>query len=185
MRMKSAPFVEPQQAVELERRLVEKDNAEAIYNRGVCYRDGTDGFPQDYVKAFGLFARACKLGYASAYTNIGFAYDLGEGVEVDEKKAVHYYELAAIKGDSDARYNLGKMEEEAGNMSRAIKHHIIAVRSGHTDSLKEIQDLYTKGQATKEDYTKALRSRQAYLGEIKSRQRDEAAAFDNEDYRYY
>ena len=77
------------------------------------------------------------------------------------------------------------MEEEAGNMGRAIKHHIIAVRSGHTDSLKEIQDLYTKGQATKEDYTGALRARQAYLSEIKSRQRDEVAAFDNEDYRYY
>ena len=65
------------------------------------------------------------------------------------------------------------MEEEAGNMGRPYW------------LIEEIQDLYTKGQATKEDYTGALRARQAYLSEIKSRQRDEVAAFDNEDYRYY
>ena len=53
------------------------------------------------------------------------------------------------------------MEEEAGNMGRPYW------------LIEEIQDLYTKGQATKEDYTKALRARQAYLDEIKSRQRDD------------
>ena len=30
-----------------------------------------------------------------------------------------------------------------------------------------------------------IKSYQTYLGEIKSRQRDEAAAFDNKEYRYY
>ena len=40
-----------------------------------------------------------ELGNAEAYRSIGFAYKYGAGVEVDEKKAVHYYELAAIMGD--------------------------------------------------------------------------------------
>ena len=39
-------------------------------------------------------------------------------------------------------------------------------------------ELYSKGHATKEDYTKALQL-QTYLGEIKSDQRDKA------NYRYY
>ena len=30
-----------------------------------------------------------------------------------------------------------------------------------------------------------IKSYQTYLGETKSRQRDEAAAFDNKEYRYY
>ena len=38
------------------------------------------------------------------------------------------------------------------------------------------------GDATKEVYTKALRSYQAYLDEIKSDQRDEAAAADDDEY---
>ena len=39
------------------------------------------------------------------------------------------------------------------------------------------------GDATKDDYTKALRSYQAYLVEIKSAQRDQATAAD-ENYKY-
>ena len=69
-------------------------------------------------------------------------------------------------------------------MDRALKHFMIAVRGGYADSLKQIQNLYTNGHATKEDYTKALQSYQAYLSEIKSKQRDEAAAVDADD-RYY
>ena len=44
--------------------------------------------------------------------------------------------------------------------------------------------MYTNGKATKEDYTTALRAYQEYLGEIKSVQRDKAAAA-SERYRYY
>ena len=39
------------------------------------------------------------------------------------------------------------------------------------------------GHATKDDYAKALRAYQAYLAEIKSDQRDKAAAA-SADYRY-
>ena len=119
-----------------------------------------------------------------AYCNIGYAYNKGEGVEVDEKKATHYYELAAIGGNVQARHNLGIDEEDAGNFDRAIKHYIIAAGGGHNKSLNIIKELYSDGHATKEDYTKALQLFQEYLGEIKSRQRDEAAAADDQ-YRYY
>ena len=66
-----------------------------------------------------------------------------------------------------------------------MKHFIIAARGGYNNALNSIQELYSVGHATKEDYTKALRLYQAYLGEIKSKQRDEAAAEDEEFYRYY
>ena len=61
---------------------------------------------------------------------------------------------------------------------------MIAAESGEPDSLKQIQELYTNGHATKDDYTQALRAYQAYLVEIKSAQRDAAAAA-SADYRYY
>ena len=72
----------------------------------------------------------------------------------------------------------------AGNINRAIKHYMIAVRRGSGDSLKQIKYLFSNGHATKDDYTKALQSYQEYLAEVKSVQRDKAAAAD-EEYCYY
>ena len=156
----------------------------AIHNLGNYYRDGRNGFTQDMNKALELYHRAAELGYAKAYNNIGYHYDIGIGVELDEEKAEHYYEIAAIRGDSQARHNVGCMERDEGNIDRALKHWIIAVRSGHSNSLTRIKELYTNGDATKDVYAKALRLYQEYLGEIKSPQRDEAAAA-SEMYRYY
>ena len=155
---------------------VELDDAEAIFSLGCNYRDADDGFPQDDDKALELFVRAGELGNANAYCDIGCAYFNGNGVEIDEKKANHYYKLAAIRGNVNARYNLGFMEVRAGNMNKALKHYMIAAEGGDNDSLKEIQKLYTNGHATKDDYAKALRAYQTYLTEIKSTQRDAAAA---------
>ena len=162
---------------------VDAGDVEAIRNLGCIYSDGMLGLPQDYVKALELYHRAAELGYDEAYNNIGNAYMYGEGVKKDEKKARHYFELAAMRGSPNARHNLGIFEDNRGNMERALKHHMIAVTFGHHSSLKQIQKLYSKGHTTKDVYTKALRSYQEYLNEVKSSQRDQAAAF-CEDYKY-
>ena len=104
------------------------------------------------------------------------AYENGNGVEIDTKKANHYYKLAAMGGYVFARYNLGNNEQRAGNMNKALKHYMIAAEGGMDNSLKNIQKFYTNGHATKDDYVKALRAYQAHLIEIKSTQRDKAAA---------
>ena len=72
----------------------------------------------------------------------------------------------------------------ADNMTRALKHYMIAVEGGKDNALKAIQKLYSNGHATKDDYAQALRAYQAYLSEIKSTQRDKAAAA-RANYRYY
>ena len=158
-------------------------DAEAIYSLGVYYSNGEYGFTQNHAKAFELWNRAAELGSTDAYYNIGCVYLRGTGVQVDKKKATHFWELAAMKGCAEARFNLGVHEFKKGNVKRAIKHYKIAAESDY-DALEAIQTLHHFGKATKEEYSQALRSYQAYLGEIKSRQRDEAAAF-SDDYRYY
>ena len=163
---------------------VEVGDATAICNLGFYYSNGEHGLPQNHAKVLELWHRAGELGYVSAYNNIGYAYESGRGAEVDKKKARHYYELAAMKGSASARNAIGIIEGRAGNSDRAIKHCMIAVRSGYITSLKGIKLLYTEGHATKDDYTKALQNYQEYLNEVKSVQRDEAAAA-GEQYRYY
>ena len=61
---------------------------------------------------------------------------------------------------------------------------MIAVGGGNDKSLETIRLMVTIGDATKDDYAKALRAYQSYLDKIKSDHRDKAAAA-NEDYKYY
>ena len=156
----------------------------AIGKMGSYYRDGKYGFPQDINKALEFWQRAAKLGYTRAFNNIGNTYYNGDGVKVHREKAKHYYELGAMGGDETARCKLGIMEVLADNFDRAVKHFVIAISSGDNGSLETIQKLYSLDLVKKEEYTKALQIYQTYLGGIKSKQRDEAAAADGRN-RYY
>ena len=175
-----------EEAVGRSKKRVEVEDPLAIHRLGCFYADELYGYPQDYAKALKLWHRAGELGCSKAYNSIGFAYNDGEGVEVDKKKAVYYcyWELAAVMGNTISRHNLGVEEENNDNYDRALRHYMIAAGSGDNDSLTVIQRLYTYGRATKDDYMKALQSDQMYLGEIKSSQRDKAAAT-YENCRYY
>ena len=173
-----------EELVKRAKKRMETGDATAIFNIGNWYFKGRYGFRQDTAKALELWHKAAELGDSRTYYNIGHAYDDGFGVKQNEKKAIHYWELAAMLGDVDARHNLGVFEENAGNHDRALKHLMIAVTGGDNASLERIKWLYTNGHATKEDYSKALRAYQAYLKEIKSDERDKAAAA-NKYYKYY
>ena len=137
------------EAVERVQKRIEKDDPIAMHSTGCYYSEGEYGHPQDYKKALELYHRAAELGYTKAYCSIGNAYDWGEGVEVDKKKAIHYYELAAMSGSVVARQNLGSNEWEADNFDRAVKHYMIAVRGGDAVSLDFIKKLYSNGLASK------------------------------------
>ena len=125
--------------IQRSKKRVEANDPIAIYNLAMYYRDGINGYPQDYTKALEVYHRAAELGHAGAYAGIGYAYDNGRGVEVDKNKAKHYYELAAMKGGVTARHNLGNDEWRTGNKERALKHWMIAVRSGWSISLETIK----------------------------------------------
>jgi len=173
-----------EETIKIMTKRMEVGDALAIYSHGCDYYAGTCGVAQDYAKAFELHLSASDLGYAAAHHSVGFSYHTGRGVEVDKKKAMYYWNLAAREGDTSSRHNLGNTEVQAGNVNRALKHFMIAVRDGNAKSLEETKRLYTNGYATKDKYTKALRLYQSYLSEIKSIQRDEAAAYDDKN-RYY
>ena len=163
---------------------VDVGDAEAIFNLGSYYSRGICGLPQDFNKALELNHQAAELGHVGACYNIGRAYQEGRGVEIDIKKAVYYWELAAMGGCAPSRLALGYIEQNnRGNMVKAIKHYMISVEGGVHKSLKQIQELYSNGHVSKEKYTEALRSYQKYLDEIRSPQRDKAAAYKDE-YKY-
>ena len=142
--------------VEQYKKRAELGDTDAIRNLGCCYSDGDDGLTQDHAKALELWHQAAKLGNMESYYNIGVAYYDGEGVERDEKKANHYFELAAMGGVVAARHNLGVLEWRAGNMNMALKHFMIAAGCGDNGSLEKIKLMFMNGYATEDDYAKAL-----------------------------
>ena len=108
---------------------------------------------------------------------MGLAYDNGEGVEVDKKKAKHYYELATMNGNVNARHNLGCEEFDAGNEHRAYKHFILSAKAGFKDSLDAVKTGFMDHMVTKDEYAKTLRAYQQRHDEMKSKDRDKAEAF--------
>lgn len=161
-------------------KLMELNDANAIYILGYYYSNGQYGLSQNHTRALDLWQRAAELGCNDAYNNIGSSYKFGRGVERNEKKAIYYLELAAMEGNVDARAKLGSLEMlSKGNVDRAFNHWMIAAKSGNNKAVEAIKVYCKDGRMkayTKDDYMKALRAYQEYLAEIKTDQRDEAAA---------
>ena len=176
---KAPPAISPDEEVGRVKKLMEKGNTYAFNQLASYYADGTYGMPQDWEKANELYRKAGELGYAGAYFNLGNSYFAGRGVEIDKKKAKHYYELAAMKGDVDARAKLGVIEYQSGNHHRAFKHLLISARAGDKLSLDTIKEGYMAGHVTKEDYSKTLREYQKSQDEMKSDMRDKAQVYFN------
>ena len=162
------------------KKLVDAGNADAIFQLGGYYADGSRGLPQDQGKANELWLKAGELGCAYAYYNVGCAYDNGDGVEIDKKKAKHYWELAAMNGSVEARHNLGCKEGQAGNRQRAYKHFLIATRAGSNLSLDVVKKGYMHGHVTKEEYATTLREYQKSQDEMTSDARDKALTARNQ-----
>ena len=101
-------------------------------------------------------------------------------MEIDKKKAKHYYELAAMNGDIQARNNLGCMEGQAGNHHRAFKHCLISARAGDKMSLDAVKKGYMAGYVTKEEYANTLREYQKSQDEMNSEARDKALSARNQ-----
>lgn len=155
-------------------KLIDKGNADANFMLAGAYSSGDGGLPQDHERAIELNLKAGELGCAAGYYNLGVAYRDGKGVEADKKKAMHYWELAAMMGDVNARYNIGVEEQETGNIERAMKHWIITAKAGDTSSLDAVKSGYTYGIITKDEYANTLRAYHERQKDMNSDERGKA-----------
>ena len=78
-------------------KMIEKIDAESLYEKGVQYYDGK-GVPVDKEKALLLFEQAAQQGHVEAQVIVGSLYERGDGTDVDYQKALYWYEKAAEQG---------------------------------------------------------------------------------------
>ena len=69
---------------------------------------------QDYKKAVELYQKACDLGNAGAYCNLGNMYYKGFGVAVDKNKALQLYKKSCDMGDERGCKNYRILRDEMG-----------------------------------------------------------------------
>ncbi|EJK48661.1 hypothetical protein THAOC_32523 [Thalassiosira oceanica] len=155
---------------------VGKKVPEAIHLLGDRYSRGLSRPKKDSRKAAELWTEAAELGSIEALFQLGDAYRLGKGVEMDMAKAADFYKKAAMQGCVEARHNLGMIEAQKKNYDRAVRHFLISAKMGYENSVESITRMFMRGQATKEQYTEALRGYQDAVEETKSTQREEAKA---------
>jgi hypothetical protein len=98
-------------------------------------------------------------------------------------KARQYYEKGAMAGCTDSRFNLGILDAEAGSFDRAIKHWLIGASCGEIRAVNHVKTLMAMGKATRDHYAQALRGYKQYVDEVRSDQRDRAAAY-HDDFKY-
>jgi len=168
--------VSGEEEIKRTKKLMEKGNADAFHHLAGYYAQGIMGLPQNWGKANELFLKAGELGCAKGYYNLGCSYTFGHGVEEDMNKALHYYELAAMGGNILARHNLGCLEGNSGNHHRAMKHHMFAAKAGHKAALDTVKQGFRNGDVTKDEYANILRAYHERQAEMKSDERDKAAA---------
>ena len=162
--------------VEMVKKRMKLKDGEAFFILGCEYSFGCSGIPHDINRAIELWHKGVEFGSLEAHIFIGSAYSNGEGVEEDIEKAMYYWKLAAIGGHEKARHNLGWVElEHNDNIDRAMKHFMIAARSGYDESLKVVGEGYKDGAVTKNEYANTLRAYQDSIDEMKSEERTKSS----------
>jgi TPR repeat protein len=153
------------------------------------YFHGLGSVQQNHEKVIELWKQAADLGHSDANFNLGRFYEeggdltksfkdaknviLGKFYERGDKtKAKFHYESAAMGGHELARYNLGIMEAQTGNMERAFKHLRIAASAGHYKAMHNLRKSFEGGFVSRESIEATLTAYNNSCVEMRSEARD-------------
>jgi TPR repeat protein len=93
-------------------------------------------------------------------------------VEGDLKKSTFHFEAAAMAGNEVARFNLGAIESESGNMERAFKHWIISASSGYCYAMQNLRTAFEDGLVSIDTIESTLTAYNTSCVEMRSISRD-------------
>jgi len=124
------------------------DTPEGNYILARRFELGVDGVEQNFRKAFDLYSKSAKKGYAEAQFRLACAYENGElSLKVNEEKACDWYEEAARNGNVEAMvilakaYEYGELELEEDE-EEAFDWYLKAAENGHVESQFIVAEAY-------------------------------------------
>ena len=110
-----APPPSGSKAMELYRKALEQNDADAQHDLGRCYSAITTtfidrkGVSKNLKEAVKWYRLAAEQGHAEAQYKLGLAYEQGEGVSENKAEAVKWYRKAAEQGNENARIRLKEL----------------------------------------------------------------------------
>ena len=129
----------------------DEDNTPYEIANAILQMDIPKQFP-DYIITFitGMFELEIADGNADAMNDLGAQYyDGSRGFEQSFEKAVHFYKMAAGKGNRQAQENLGYCyyygREGKTDYEKAFHYFALGAFDGHLISLYKIGDMYLNG----------------------------------------
>jgi TPR repeat protein len=100
---------DPAEARNMLQKAAEANSAEAQFQLGIMYAEGTGG-PKDDVAARALFEKAAAQGHAQALDWAGNFAENGRGGPANKDAAKAYYQQAAALGNDDAKEALERLK---------------------------------------------------------------------------
>ena len=111
------------------------------------------------LKDFEKTLAKAKDGDADAMANLGYMYDIGQGVTQDYTEAVKWYRKAAELGHANAMYNLGVMHANGEGVieddKEAVKWFRKAAELGDAGAMTNLGFMYANGEGVIEDDVEA------------------------------
>lgn len=96
------------------------------------------------------YRNAAEKGHAVAQTNLGWMYEIGNGVEQDDEQAAFWYRKAAEQGDAEAQCSLGALYEDGRgveqNAEKAIFWYSKAAEQGEVYAQCNLARMFELGR---------------------------------------
>lgn len=102
-----------------------------------------------------------ELGDANAQRQLGWSYQIGNGVPKDLAEALKWYRKSAVQGYSSAQNDVGKFYENgwvvAQDYVEAMKWYVLSANQGLSYGQHNLALLFYGGQGTPKDYVEAAK----------------------------
>ena len=134
----------------------ESGSTEAVYNLGVMYMMG-QGVKMDLSQGYTMISEAAEKGFPAAQNWMGDFYaDYYSG---DMAQAIGWWNKAAVQGDPNAQYSIGKcLDEGLGvvqNLPNAVYWYQQSASQNHSDAKLALSKCYQEGRGTKKNLKEA------------------------------
>jgi hypothetical protein len=113
--------------------------------RNAAVRAAALGSKGQYRAAFRVLLAAARRGDASVFLNLGYAYDVGQGVRRSKRQALRWYRASLATSGGSAAHNIGTIYRDQGDAVVAARWFQRAIAAGSPGSRLEYGQLLLAG----------------------------------------
>lgn len=158
-------------AMECYEKASEQGDAYAQYNAAMLYREQRDKdfikshgtmYEPNLVKAYNLFKKSAKQGFAKAQNMLGSCYEHGLGTEKSINLALEWFLMGAEQGEVHAQNNAAYIyihkygKKEKGNLKKAVELLKQSASNGNFPAYNMLGKCYKEGWGVEKDTKKAV-----------------------------